>query len=77
MNTLIVMLILWTLSAPISYLVVRRDFQSSFGKWTRMDRLFWLTFSVLYGPIMLIVIAGIGLFCKISNSDWGKQEVKW
>lgn len=77
MITLIIMLILWIVSAPLSYLVVRNDFTSSFGKWTRMDRLFWLAFSMLYGPIMLIAIAGVCVFCKLSSSEWGKQEVKW
>lgn len=77
MSTFNILLMIWIITAPISYIVVRKDYKSSFGKWTRVDRLFWLSFSVLYGPIMLLVVLGAGLLCKISSSKWGQGEAKW
>ncbi len=77
MNLLIYLLILWIVIAPVNYLIVREDHLQMVRKWTQMDRLFWLTFCGLYGPILLVVIGLVAVFSKLSASEWGKREVKW
>lgn len=77
MDTLVLMLIFWFASAPLSYLILREDHAHSCGRWTQFDRVFWLSLTLLYGPIMLIVIGGVGLVSWLSTSKWGKREAKW
>ena len=77
MTSLVFWLILWAITAPISYIVVRRDYRGSFGKWTQADRIFWAFFCLLYGPIMLAMVIIGGLVMKVANTDWAKREVRW
>lgn len=77
MTLLITLLILWIVSAPLSYIIMRKSHLGGSTKWTRMDRLFSLSMSVLYGPVMLVVIGIIALLVKLNASDWANQEVRW
>ena len=69
--------LLWIICAPISYFTMREISKAEGSKWTQADRLFALVFSVLYGPIMLVVIAVTALICQIANSSWANREAKW
>lgn len=77
MTTSIALLVLWLICTPTSYLLVRRDHRGSFGKWTQMDRLFWMSMCLLYGPIMLFTVAVIGLAMKLGDTSWAKREAQW
>ena len=70
-------LIVWAISAPITYLVIRRSYRGSFGTWTQIDRVYWACFCLLYGPIMLLVVIFIGMAMKVSSTDWAKGEARW
>jgi len=77
MTSFIFWLVLWAVTAPITYILVRRDYRGSFGKWTQIDRVYWACFCLLYGPIMLLVVIFIGLAMKVSSTDWAKGEARW
>lgn len=70
-------LVLWAISAPITYLVIRRGYRGSFGTWTRIDRVFWVCFCLLYGPYLLVVVLLFGLAMKISSTKWAQREARW
>ncbi|NJL71274.1 MAG: hypothetical protein HC888_06525 [Candidatus Competibacteraceae bacterium] len=71
-------LILWVIAALFAYLLARRECRSlPSGKWTQADRIFWLIFCTLCGPMMLVVVL-IGLLAtKIANTPWARREVRW
>lgn len=80
MNMFVVMLLLWIICAPLSYVLMREDHIATSpgsSKWTRTDRIVFGTIALLYGPCMLIVIGLINLLNKVSESEWGKQEASW
>ena len=69
--------ILWIICAPLSYLLLREDHLDTLGRWTQVDRLFWLSISLVYGPIMLVAIIGVAVFNRLSASAWGQREARW
>ena len=77
MNLPLIILIVWLGSAPLSYLSLRRILRAESPSWTRIDRLYALGMSVVYGPVMLLAVAGIALFVKLHTTDWAKREARW
>lgn len=69
--------IIWIICAPLSYLLLREDQLDTLGRWKQVDRLFWLSISLVYGPIMLIAIIGVAVFNRLSTSKWGQREARW
>lgn len=77
MTLTITMLILWIVSAPLCYLIMRRFHVAEFGKWTQMDRLFGLCLSVAGGPTALVAIGFIALLVWLHTMSWADEEAKW
>lgn len=77
MLTLILIATCWLASSLLSYILIRRDQRTSFGKWKRIDRLAALSMSLAWGPFMLLTIVGVLTFVKVSASEWANQEVRW
>lgn len=67
----------WALSAPVGYRVTRWSVRAMGSRWTRIDRTFAITFSVIFGPVMPVISVLIFLSWKLERSDWGNQEAKW
>jgi len=77
MTLLITLMLIWIVSAPLSYLLVRRDFREAFGGWTRFDRLFGLSISILTGPIALTMFVVQAAILRLSKCAWANKEAKW
>lgn len=77
MNFIITLLILWAVSAPLNYIIMRQDHIASFGKWKRIDRIVALSFAVVAGFWGLVVIGIAALFIKLSETAWANREAKW
>lgn len=78
MTTFVFWLILCAITAPISYIIIRRDYRSiAGGKWTQADRIFWMLVCLLQGPILLVMVILVGLATKVANTEWAKREVRW
>ncbi len=80
MTSSIVILIfasVWALSAPVGYFFARWSIRAMGSRWTRNDRIWAITFSVIYGPAMPLLAVVLVLFWKLESSDWGYQEVRW
>ena len=71
------LLLIWIVSAPLSYLLVRRDFREEFGGWTRFDQLFGLSISILTGPIALFMFTVQAAVLRLSKCEWANKEAKW
>jgi len=67
----------WALSAPVGYRFARWSLRAMGGRWTRNDRIWAITFSVIYGPVMPLLAVAVVLFWKLERSEWGNQEVRW
>lgn len=77
MDLIIILLILWAVSAPLNYIIMRYDHIAAFGKWKRIDRILTLSFAVITGFWGLVVIGVIALFTKVSKTAWANREAKW
>ena len=77
-STLIVIIAcVWVLSTPIGYLFARWSNRAMGSRWTRNDRIWAITFSVIYGPAMPLLAILLVLLWKLESSDWGNQEARW
>jgi len=77
-STLILILAcVWTFSTPVGYLSIRWAHRAMGSRWTRNDRIWAITVSLIYGPAMPLLVILIVLFWKLGNSDWGNQEARW
>ena len=78
MNFLTIMFSTWLLSAIPSYLLMRREHKrSQYLKWDNANRCGAVAFSLCCGPYYLLLCL-IFWFCdRVSNSSWGKREVRW
>jgi hypothetical protein len=77
MTLIISMLILWIVSAPLSYLILRRIFVADLGEWMKTDRLIGLCLSVAGGPMTLAAIGFPALLVWLYHSPWANEEAKW
>ncbi len=78
MSLFVSLFILWIICVPACYLLLREDhIAATQGRWTQIDRLFWLGISLVYGPVMLIAIVGVAVFNRLSASKWGQREARW
>lgn len=77
MNLIVSIFILWIICAPACYLLLREDQLDTLGRWTQVDRLFWLGISLAYGPVMLIALVGVAVFNRLNASKWGQREARW
>jgi len=77
MTHLVAVSVLWAINAPVTYVIIRRDYRGCIDKWTRIDRIFWGFFCLLYGPILLVVALFAILAMKVSSTEWAKREVRW
>jgi hypothetical protein len=77
MILMITLLMFWLSCAPVTYLRAREEMSSPDRKWTHFDRLFWVSVSTLYGPILLVVVLAIDLIEKLSECEWARREAKW
>lgn len=77
MNILTVLLVLWIVTAPISYFVIRWDQRKIDGTWTQLDRFVVLALSILTGPYGLFGFVTAILLIKVSKTDWARQDAKW
>ena len=75
--TMLWIICLWAVFAPLSYLVTRRCNRVLFSTWTQNDRLYALSFSVFLGPLMLLVMGIMVLAHKLGTSKWGNREARW
>jgi len=67
----------WALSTPVGYISARWSIRAMGGRWTRNDRIWAITFSVIYGPVMPLLAVLLVLFWKLDTSDWGNREARW
>jgi hypothetical protein len=77
MTAFFLSLLCWAACGLICYFLVRRDYRKSLGKWTQIDRIYWLAFSLAYGAIMLLVVIIAFIGMKISGTEWAKREAQW
>ena len=68
---------LWIVSVPLGYLVTRWVYKTMGLKWTRNDRLYAITFSLLYGPLMPVLSIILFSLYRLSESKWGNQDAGW
>jgi hypothetical protein len=77
MTLLFSLLLIWIICAPACYLLLREDHIATQGRWKQIDRVFWLSISLVYGPVMLIALIGVSVFNRLNASKWGQREARW
>lgn len=77
MTSLVFWLILWAITAPTAYIIARHVCRDTFGKWTQLDRLFWMTLCLVYGPIVLSIMIVCGLVSMTARTGWDDREARW
>lgn len=77
MTWFITAIVLWMVSAPVTYVIIRRDQIATLGKWKRVDRVATLGLSLVYGPLALIIIGAVIAVTKFAASGWANKEVRW
>jgi hypothetical protein len=73
----LVFLLVWCVSVPVAYMLMRRELKAITGKWKRIDRLVALGLASVSGPFMVFVFIVSAIFDRVSATGWAKQEVKW
>ena len=74
----IMLLCLWVLCAPLGYVACRWfNRVIGFTKWTRMDRLGAVFFSVFYGPLTLVITVVLVGLQKLGDSEWANRDARW
>ena len=68
---------LWIVGVPAGYLGTRWANKAMGFNWTRNDRLFAITFSLLYGPLMAVLSVVLFSLHKLFESKWGNQDARW
>jgi hypothetical protein len=76
-NLILIFACVWVLSAPVGYHFTRWSVRATENRWTRIDRIFAITFSMIFGPLMPLLAVMLVLFWKLERSDWGNQQAKW
>lgn len=77
MSLFVSIFILWIICAPACYLLLREDHIAAHSRWRQIDRVFWLSISLVYGPVMLIALIGVAMFNRLNASKWGQREARW
>ena len=68
---------IWAVCAPVGYIVTRWSNRTMGSRWTHNDRLYAIVFSLLYGPLMPVIVVITVLIYKLSISGWGNKEAGW
>ena len=77
MTSLIAVLVVWFISIPVSYVLMRRDMKAITGQWKRIDRMAALGLALASGPMMAFVCIVSAIFDKVSATAWAKREARW
>ena len=67
----------WTVCAPIGYFASRWSNRAMGYRWTQSDRLWAIVFSLIYGPLMVIMSVAVVLIYRLCTSEWGNKEAGW
>lgn len=68
---------LWFFNGALAYLRVRREERKASGKWTQVDRVFWLCICTFGGTFILLVLLMVDLGAAIGRTNWAKREARW
>lgn len=68
---------LWFFNGTLAYFKVRGEERKTNGKWTRLDRLFWLMVCLFGGTIVLLILLVGDFWITISRTNWAKREARW
>lgn len=77
MTLLFSLMLIWIICAPVCYLLLREDHIATHRRWRQIDRIFWLSISLAYGPVMLVALISIAVFNRLNASKWGRREARW
>jgi len=73
----LILLLCWLGCSPLGYLATRWSSRTTYGKWTRNDRFYAIVFSLINGPLMIIIAVAARLICDLEKSERGNQDARW
>ena len=78
MTGLLLVACIWMLCAPLGYVAYRwANRVMGLKKWTRLDRLGAILFSMFCGPLMPVLAVVFVLIEKLSESRWANRDARW
>ena len=78
MNTITFIAIVWLLFAPFGYIANRWVLRVlKIREWTRMDQMGAIFFSILNGPLTILLAVVFVLLEKLGDTEWAKRDARW
>jgi|GEM_PF-2636565 len=78
MNTTLIVICIWLASTPLGYIACRWSNRvMGLTKWTHLDRVGAILFSLFYGPFMPLFAVVLVLIEKLSESRWANKDARW